>query len=143
MSLGMESSLILPPASFSVPANKFIDARKHHSSTLWQNKYILYTAVKVKEDFVLTELFYDIEKKEWLEFISSNESPSARFKHAAFNLNGEILIWGGQTGGNSPISDGYLLSANLENDGVIRESGVKHLQVVFSSKNRQFSKLDR
>ena len=59
-----------------------------------------------------------------MEFISSNESPSARFKHAAFNLNGEILIWGGQTIGNSPISDGYLLSANLESDGVIRESGV-------------------
>ena len=104
----------------SVPANKFIDARKHHSSTLWQNKYIFIWGGQGEGGLRSNGAFYDIEKKEWLEFISSNESPSARFKHAAFNLNGEILIWGGQTIGNSPISDGYLLSANLESDGVIR-----------------------
>ena len=117
----------------SVPANKFIDARKHHSSTLWQNKYIFIWGGQGEGGLRSNGAFYDIEKKEWLEFISSNESPSARFKHSALNLNGEILIWGGQTIGNSPISDGYLLKANLESDGVIRGEWRKISSNGFSS----------
>lgn len=63
-----------------------------------------------EKDEVLDETFsFDFQAKKW-ERIESVTKPSARYKHASFNMNDAVFIHGGLNENNAPLSDMWCLS---------------------------------